>query len=102
MKDETDESPDSSFILLPSSFGLSHLRHVAVRARDHVYADDLTDAAGCFGAGVNGGADGGDVAAQRDRDQAASDLVLLDEGDVRGLERRVAGLDCCYDSLGFD
>ena len=53
MKDETDGSAaahralsDSSFILPPSSFSSAHLRHVAVRARDHVDADDLADASG--------------------------------------------------------
>ena len=39
------------------------------------------------------GQDGGDVALERDRDQAAADLVLLNERDVGGLERRVARLD---------
>ena len=49
-----------------------------MRTRDHVDADDFAHAAAGFGAGVGGGADGGDVALDRDRDQAAPDLVLVD------------------------
>ena len=58
--------------------------------------------AGGFSAGVHRGANRGDVALERDRDQAAADLVLLDECDVGGLERRIARLYRRYDSLGFD
>src|SRR5690348_2225740 len=71
----------------------AHLRYVAVRARDNVDADDLADPAAGLGAGVDRGADGGDVALERDRDQPATDLVLLDERHVRRLQRRVARLD---------
>ena len=50
-----------------------------MRARDDVDGDDFADAAAGFGAGVDRGANGRDVALERDRHQAAADLVLLDE-----------------------
>jgi len=67
-----------------------------------VDADDFPDAAAGFGAGVDGGAYRGDVAAQRDRHQPAADLVLLDERHVGGLESRVARFDRRDDAFGFD
>src|SRR6185312_4106942 len=80
----------------------THLRHVRVGSGDDVDGDDFTDAARGLCAGVNRGTDSGDVAPKGDRDQAAADLVLLDELHVRRLEGRVAGFDGCDDSLGFD
>src|SRR4051812_172571 len=78
----------------------AHLGDVVVRTRDHVDRHDLADAPAGFGAGVDRSADGGDVAAEGDRDQAAADLVLLDELHVRCLQRRVARLDGGDESLG--
>src|SRR6185437_13482473 len=81
---------------------LSHFRHVRVRSWDDVDGDDFADAARGFGAGVNRRADRGDISAKGDGDEAAADLVLLDELDVRRLEGRVAGFDRRDDSFGFD
>src|SRR5258708_3618608 len=81
---------------------LSHPRHVRVRTGNDVDGDDFADAAGGFGAGIHRGANRGDVTLEGDGDQAAADLVLFDEGDIRGLECRVARLDGRDDALGFD
>src|SRR6185437_9698844 len=88
-----------------SGFGfnpLAHLRHVRVRAGDDVDGDDFSDAPAGFGPGVDRGADSGDVTLEGDRDQAAADLVLLDERNVRGFKGGVEGLDGRHDALGFD
>ena len=69
---------------------------------DDVDADDFADFAAGFGAGVDGRANGGHVAVERDGDQAAADLVLLDEVHVGRLQRRVHGLDGRHDALGLD
>src|SRR5258705_5439378 len=53
---------------------LAHLGDVLMGARDHMNRDDFAHAAGGFSSGVDGGADGGDVAAECYRNQAASDL----------------------------
>ena len=55
-----------------------------------------------FGAGIDGGANGGDIALERDRHQAAANLVLLDERDIGGLEGRVTRFDRGHDALGLD
>src|SRR5690348_10973704 len=102
MNDEIAEAFTSSFIILNSSFALSHLRHVTMRPRNHVDADDLADATGGFGTGVDRRADGRDVALERDRHEPAADLVLLNELHVRRLQRRIACLNGRYDALGFD
>src|SRR5215207_6707748 len=65
----------------------------AVRARDDVDADELADAAGGGGAGVRGGLDRGDVAADDGRDEARADLLVADQRDVGGLHHRVRRLD---------
>jgi hypothetical protein len=81
---------------------LPHLGDIAVWARDDVDAHNLADATGGFGACIDGGADGGDIAFERNRDQAAADLVLLDELHVRCLEGRIARFDGGDDAFGFD
>src|SRR5436305_14483808 len=64
--------------------------------------DDFADSSRRLSAGIDGGANGRHVAAQGDGHQAAADLVLLDELDVRRLQRRIARLDGGHDALGFD
>jgi hypothetical protein len=73
-----------------------------MRACDNVDGDDLADFSTGFGARVNGGANGGDIAANGDRYEAAADFVLLDELDVGGFQRRIQRFDCRDDSFGFD
>ena len=73
-----------------------------MRTRDDVDGDDFSDTARRFSAGVDGGTHCRDITTKGDRDQAAADLVLLDEFYVRRFQRCVAGFDCCDDSLGFD
>src|SRR5262245_7367427 len=100
MKHETSGFMSSCF--MSSRLCSSHLRHFAVRARDDVDADDLADPTGGLSPGIDGRADGGDIALERDRHQAAADLVRLDELDVGGLEGRIARLDRGHDALGLD
>src|SRR5436190_574641 len=54
------------------------------------------------GSTINRGANGGDIASQRDRHQAAADFVLFYEFDIGGLQRRVARFDGGDDAFGFD
>src|SRR5215216_1648894 len=75
------------------------LVHAAVRARDDVDADEFADTAGGGGAGVRGGLDGGDVAADDGRDEARADLLVADQRDVGGLHHRVRRLDHRHQSL---
>jgi hypothetical protein len=93
---------DSSFILLSSSFDSAHLRHIVMRARDDVYADDFADPAGGFCAGIDGGANGGDITLESDGDQAAADLVLFDKSDIRRFEGGIARFDSGHDALGLN
>jgi hypothetical protein len=67
-----------------------------------VHADHLADSTSGFRAGIDRGANSGDIAAQRDRHEARAHLVLLDELDVSGLERRIARFDRGDQTLGLD
>jgi hypothetical protein len=65
----------------------------AMRARDHVNADQFTDAAGGSRTGVGCGLHSGDVTAHDRSHKAGADLFVTDERDVRGLNQRVSGFD---------
>ena len=64
-----------------------------MRPRDDLHADDLADAAGRRGAGVDGRLDRGHVADDQGRHQAAADLLPADQRHVRRLQHGVARLD---------
>jgi hypothetical protein len=51
--------------------------------------DDFSNASARFGTGIDGRANGRDITPEGDCDQSASDLVLLDERDVRRFECRI-------------
>src|SRR4029079_2515502 len=72
------------------------------RARDHMDADELADAAcrgcACIGRGLHGG----DVAANDRSDQTGVDFLPADEQDVRRLDHRVGGFDHAHESAGLD
>ena len=73
-----------------------------MRAGDDLHADDLADLRGGGCAGVGGGFHAGDVALEEGGDIAGSDFFPAGEGDVRGLERGVGGLEEGAEALAFD
>ena len=67
-----------------------------------MHRDQLADAAGGRGAGVGGGLDRADVAADEHGDVAGADVFLADQDDVGGLDHGVGGLDRADEAAGFD
>ena len=63
---------------------------------------ELADAARGGGAGVGGGLDGADVAADHDGDVAGADVFLADQDDVGGLDHGIGGLDRADETMRFD
>src|SRR5215475_10491364 len=78
------------------------LAELAMRARDHVYRDQFSDAGGGFRAGLGGSLDRADVAVDDDGHQPVADLLPPDDRDVGGLDHRVGGGQRSYIALGFD
>src|SRR5690606_26132751 len=72
-----------------------------VRTGDDVRADELADALGRLGAGVDRRLDAADVAFDHDGDKAAADLYLANDGDVRRFDHGVAGFDAADIATGF-
>ena len=64
--------------------------------------DELADLLGGRCACIRGGLDRADVAAHHDGDEAAADLLLADELDVRGLHHGVRGFDGGDKAARFD
>src|SRR5688500_2422470 len=78
-----------------------HPAEFVVRARDDVDRDDLPDAAGRFGAGVERGLHRRDVPAHERRDHAAAGLVPAHHFHVRRLQHRVAALHQGDEAFAF-
>ena len=72
-----------------------------MRARDDVRADEFADALGGLGAGFHSRFDAADIAFDHDGDEAAADLDLANEGDVRCFDHGVAGFDAAHIAFGF-
>ena len=64
--------------------------------------DELADAARGGGAGVRGGLDGADVAANHHGDVSGADVFLADQDDVGRLDHGVGGLDRSDQAARFD
>src|SRR4029078_6414498 len=65
-------------------------------------ADELTTPARCRGAGVGGGFDRADIAANDCRHETRIDFLPADEDDVRGFYHRVGGFDHTDQPARFD
>src|SRR5262245_59235580 len=70
-----------------------HDAQVLVRPRDDLHADDLADAAGGGGAGIDRCLDRGDVADHKGRHHTAADLAPVHQRHVGGLHHGIAGLN---------
>src|SRR4051812_29024185 len=79
-----------------------HSAQLIVRAGDDVHADDLSDAAGGFGAGVDGGLHRRNVSAHERRHHAAAGLVPPHHFHVRRLEHRIAALNQGDEAFAFE
>ena len=73
-----------------------------MRPGNDVDGDELADAAGGGRARIGRGLDRADVAAREHGDVAGADVFLADEGDVRGLDHRIGGLDGADEAARFN
>src|SRR5438270_12920234 len=92
-----NQDPSTKFL-----FSKKRFQDGVVRAWDDVSADQLAVLAGGLGAGVNGGADGADVAADEGGHVSAADLHLAGQGDVGRLAHGVGRGDGGDQALGLD
>src|SRR5262245_58655704 len=81
---------------------LAEHRETVVRTRDHLHADDAAHLGSRRCAGVGGGLDTRDVAAEKRRHVAGTDFFPAGEADVRGLERGVGRFKQSAQPFGFD
>ena len=73
-----------------------------MRTGDDVGGDELADAAGGIGTGINGGFHAADVAFDEHGDEGTTDLDLVDKLDVGGFGHRVSGFDAADVAFGFN
>ena len=73
-----------------------------MRTRDHVHGNQFADPAGGGGAGVGGGLDGSDVAANDGGDVAGADLLPAHQRDLGSLYHGVRGFDHRHQAARFN
>ena len=69
---------------------------------DDLVANNLADLGACSRAGIGGGFNGGDIAAEETSDITAADFFPADERDVGRFESGVAGLEQGAQAFAFD
>jgi hypothetical protein len=79
-----------------------HAFDFRVRPRNYMNADQLSYTPGGSGTGVGRRLNGPDIAADKDRYIARSDVFLPDQLNVRGLHHRIRGLYGADESFGLD
>jgi hypothetical protein len=79
-----------------------HSLNFRVWPRDHVYADQLTDAPGRSRACVSRRFDRANVAADKDRHVAGADVLLPEQLYIRCFDHGIGGLNCTHESFGLN
>src|SRR5437870_11773905 len=85
-----------------SSSSEEGFEHGFIRSGDNMSADELAVLAGGLGAGVNSGADGADVAADKSCHVGAADLHLAGKSDIGRLAHGIGCGDGGDQTLGLD
>jgi hypothetical protein len=70
--------------------------------RDHVHADQLTNAPGRSRARVSRRFDRTNVAAHKDRHVAGADVLLPEQLYIRCFDHGIGGLNCTHESFGLN
>src|SRR6185503_14151672 len=79
-----------------------HALDLRVRTRNHVYADQLTDASRCSRACVSCCLHSANVAAHKDRHIPCTDVLFAEQLYIRCFDHRIRGLNGTHESFGLN
>jgi hypothetical protein len=85
-----------------SSVYWKHTFNFSMGPRDHVHTDQFTNSARCCRSRISRCFNCTDVAAHKNRHVPCSDVLFAKQLYVRGLDHRVRGFNCAYESFGLD